>query len=305
MNFPKIPLIAIACLAIGSSLPVHAQNPAAKTLQTSQILGTWELEVGVGSPPRERRIEFFVQSTPQSPSQFVFREDGSGWTWNEAKKTPFEWEIRGDQIDINTASQSIHGEYRSMANGKLLILCKLDDMIAFFLLTRKEGPSAKLPKPVAVTTTDPRDGAVYPTVKIAGKTWMARNLAFAAKDSKCPDDKPENCSKLGRFYDWETARKACPAGWHLPTSHDWFSLYDAVDRDAARLWATEHGGTNASGFALLSTYRSSTAEFWTSDPDRETMAWKFSMHLNAKSGSYNAGKQELHSVRCVEGAAKP
>jgi uncharacterized protein (TIGR02145 family) len=50
---------------------------------------------------------------------------------------------------------------------------------------------------------------------------MAENLNFEANGSKCYDNKPENCGKYGRLYDWNTAKEVCPSGWHLPSKEEW------------------------------------------------------------------------------------
>jgi uncharacterized protein (TIGR02145 family) len=76
---------------------------------------------------------------------------------------------------------------------------------------------------------------------------MAENLNFAAKGSRCYEDKPENCEKYGRLYDWATAmdidikfnntlwngnykkhRGICPKGWHLLSYDEYEVLVNTV-----------------------------------------------------------------------------
>ncbi len=121
--------------------------------------------------------------------------------------------------------------------------------------------------------TDPRDGTVYKTTQIGGKTWMAENLnyfdiegaASSIKNDWCYWDKPENCESAGRLYTWKVAKRVCPEGWRLPTKADWESLLQEVGADSlneilwkgsSKLksvngWENEGSGTDDFGFTAL------------------------------------------------------
>jgi len=81
---------------------------------------------------------------------------------------------------------------------------------------------------LAIHSVDSRDGKKYKTAKIGKHIWMAENLNYNANNSKCYDNKPANCIIYGRLYDWETARKACPKGWHLPSHKELAHLMEFI-----------------------------------------------------------------------------
>jgi uncharacterized protein (TIGR02145 family) len=115
------------------------------------------------------------------------------------------------------------------------------------------------PAPQVQTFKDSRDGKVYKSVKVGGQTWMAQNLNYAAKGSKCYDNRAENCAKYGRLYDWNTAKKACPAGWRLATNAEWAALVNyaggsepaGVTLKSKTGWDGDGNGTDDYGFSAL------------------------------------------------------
>ncbi|MDR1829528.1 MAG: fibrobacter succinogenes major paralogous domain-containing protein [Candidatus Fibromonas sp.] len=184
---------------------------------------------------------------------------------------------------------------------------------------------------------DKRDGKTYKTVKIGGQVWMAENLNYNANGSKCYDNKPANCEKYGRLYDWNTALKVCPSGWHLPDDNEWTKLMEflASNKKDVRYgkgnfegWTLEYyenagkylkaksgwndngNGTDEFGFSALPggggffsgvsfSLVGSLGSWWSATEDYSGNAYRRYM-----SGDYanwdNLIKSNLFSVRCVQ-----
>jgi len=104
--------------------------------------------------------------------------------------------------------------------------------------------------------TDSRDGRKYRTVTIGNQTWMAENLRFETGDSWCYENDESKCRQYGRLYDWNTAKIACPKGWHLPTREEWTELVTVVGSETGGKklkstsgWDDNGNGTDEFGFS--------------------------------------------------------
>ena len=137
---------------------------------------------------------------------------------------------------------------------------------------------------------DERDGKTYKTVKIGTQIWMAENLNYDVEGSECYKNKPENCVKYGRLYNWDAALKNCPYGWHLPSKEEWDMLitvvggektagkklkaksgwkkYVPTGNDAEDCWnentSKPGNGTDNYGFSALPGYNGTFVNFWSS-----------------------------------------
>jgi uncharacterized protein (TIGR02145 family) len=213
---------------------------------------------------------------------------------------------------------------------------------------------------------DSRDGKTYKTVKIGEQVWMAENLNYAAEGSKCggtvleykkqleiydsedgeaetystyqsyslEDKNTVNCDKYGRLYEWETAKEACPSGWHLPSNKEWDKLLHYVDgtsgtespyksKTAGKYLKAESGwngsnGTDKFGFSALpggfGSYKSDFKGGYESDGDfggdgsygnwwnSSDNDFRSINHFNEDGVdvSMTSGGKGLYSVRCIK-----
>lgn len=189
------------------------------------------------------------------------------------------------------------------------------------------------------------DGNSYNTVQIGSQCWLKQNMRVGSKlasgatmpsnngvrEKWCYANNDANCSTYGGLYSWDEAMQystvagsqgICPAGWHVPTDGEQFTLENYL-KDAGQtcvanstLWQCSSAGTklqvgglsgfNASmgGFRDLTTSSfyllNSVAEIWSSTQDG-TGAW--SRMMNSGYALINRGitqKNYGYSVRCLK-----
>lgn len=174
------------------------------------------------------------------------------------------------------------------------------------------------------TMKDGRDGKTYKTVSIGTQVWMAENLAYKAS-SGCwaYDNNSSNVSKYGYLYNWETAKKVCPSGWHLPSDAEWTKLSDNLGGEnvagkklkSASGWKLYEGknyGNNESGFNALPggcRYDSdgsfddagTDGLWWSSTPNESEYAWIRSLdYYDGKVYRRKDYRKTSFSVRCAK-----
>jgi len=132
-----------------------------------------------------------------------------------------------------------------------------DKLLIYSNKTWKEKPGP----PQFGSMKDTRDNKTYKTVKIGTQWWMAENLAYkTGSGSWAYNNEESNVAKYGRLYHWETAKTACPTGWHLPSDAEWTTLTSYLDGESVaggKMKTTSNwdspniGATNESGFSSL------------------------------------------------------
>ncbi|MDR2584598.1 MAG: fibrobacter succinogenes major paralogous domain-containing protein [Fibromonadaceae bacterium] len=159
-------------------------------------------------------------------------------------------------------------------------------------------------------------GEIYETVEIGTQTWMAKNLNYNAPGSKCNNYSDANCATYGRLYDWNTAIKVCPSGWHLPSDAEWRTLTNFVGSPEGKYlkatsgWNSNGNGTDKYGFSALPGGCSGRV-FW--EVGNYGIWWSATEYSASYASSRyiyydsdavykgsNEEKDNLYSVRCVQ-----
>jgi uncharacterized protein (TIGR02145 family) len=153
--------------------------------------------------------------------------------------------------------------------------------------------------------TDSRDKRKYRTVKIGNYVWRAENLNYNAEDGKCHNNSKSNCKQYGRLYDWNTAMKSCPSGWHLPSEAEWDDLIQAAggEKIAGKHLKANEWGALMGGYGHLdgSFNGVSNSGYWWSAKERNSNAYfRYINNNNEGLHSDNSEKGLLYSVRCVQ-----
>jgi uncharacterized protein (TIGR02145 family) len=154
------------------------------------------------------------------------REDGRWWTsttTSEGSNAYYQYmNIRMDYVDENLRPNDFSNGYSVRC-----VMGSPDPNTAKSGVA--SGSDNSIEKKVGNIFTDPRDNQEYKFVEIGSLVWMAKNMNYKIGTSYCYGEDDFNCKKYGRLYDWSSATKACPSGWHLPSIVEWRDLIRTVD----------------------------------------------------------------------------
>lgn len=144
--------------------------------------------------------------------------------------------------------------------------------------------------------TDKRDGKKY-SVEIRGdKAWMKSNLAFSLSTPRqCLMENEDFCKQYGRFYSHSEAKKACPAGWHLPNDGEWRDF----QKDQSKLdWNNLGKGGCKSWDGYCES--SSTGHYWSESSVQKNTgrSWEFRSVAHSINRTDESVSKGLY-VRCV------
>ena len=128
------------------------------------------------------------------------------------------------------------------------------------------------------TFTDTRDGKKYKTVKLGMQIWLAEDFSFKT-------DTGLNVKDNKYRYNWETASKVPPVGWHLPSKEEWEILIkhlgkskplvmEKLDNNICKFnaeYRKENGYKN--GTIISSEYY--IIEYWSSSISKRDKVWNF------------------------------
>jgi uncharacterized protein (TIGR02145 family) len=180
--------------------------------------------------------------------------------------------------------------------------------------------------------TDERDGHEYKCVKIGNQVWMAENMVYTPKENKLTVG-GNLINFNGILYNWETAQKVCPTGWHLPTLGDWNNLINYIaekhsdcslknnlwentgkylkSKDAWRLIPETSNATDEYGFNAKATGWGDEKKnytigndtyWWTSTPQNETQTWVVKLWSSDQNLLIEEDDIESYrNVRCLNG----
>jgi len=333
-NLSKIILAAfIATLVPLSVMSCDNSHP-------SELVGNWVLDVPLNIFGNAG-MELFKDGTGvMDRNKLLWKVENERLVIQHSSKMDvFNYKVSGSELTLDAGLIKL--SYIKKADYEKVIKQRAEKQKQEKKKAEEEGKQA-IANVKKSSFLDSRNGKNYRTVTIGSQTWMAENLNYKTENSKCygedgkvslgnPNDEDDyapiseseiqaNCDKYGRLYDWKTAMKACPKGWHLPTSEEWETLAKLMRSEkgagamlkASSGWEDNGNGVDAIGFSALpggNGYGSEgsfsragyVGEWWSASEygNKDAIGLNISSDENSIEIS-KSGKSFLYSVRCLQ-----
>ena len=185
-------------------------------------------------------------------------------------------------------------------------MSKLTSFLAVFMLS-----SLIMKAQDTGTFKDPRDGKNYKTIKIGTQIWFAENLAFKPNEGNywAYANNVKNVKIYGYLYDWQTAKKVAPKGWHLPSKEEWLTLFNRLGGKNAIVYENLIDGSKIGFNALFGGMTKDggfkkeglSAIFWLSTLYESEKAYNFCCLSESKFASLGFGNLAIGlSIRLIK-----
>ena len=162
------------------------------------------------------------------------------------------------------------------------------------------GNTKPEPEPNPDGTVDMKIGNnIYKTYDYNGTVWMVENSMEGTSTAQIYDD--DKTKVNGYYYTHAQAVGACPSGWHLPTSAEWYNLQTWVNanlsQQAAQWWVKDTSNAFAGYSNSSNTWSNwgSYGRWWSAGPAGQYF-YTVTTGMHGPGGD-TAGR---FSVRCVQ-----
>jgi uncharacterized protein (TIGR02145 family) len=222
-----------------------------------------------------------------------------------------QWQVSNDKLHWDNINGKI--------NDSLFIYA---DSSAYYRAMIIEGTCAPVYSDIVLIAPayDLRDNHIYDAVKMGHQWWMAQNLDYSSPEGSWyyNDDSLGYAEKFGRLYNWQSAKTACPSGWHLPSDLEWKLLEMDLGMSQSQAdsiqWrgtdqgtklqeqGTHHFNASLAGFRMANgtyNYIESSGTFWTSTEYDVGTGWYRGIGTETGIHRFYYNKEMSFSVRCV------
>jgi len=299
--FPEVPdTLALSCTVSPSSSSTNftdRRGPFASKQQFNVDVGSSNAKVALSFQGRWKNGDTTIVSDPNTLGDTVTILTASSQSADTAYLGAFIVKDSSGKLSVKQPTSykanRIHqyhtaGGWSTLGTNATSYLAGIDS-VGVLVVAPRSGPSDTSERVSAAividSLVDSRDRQVYPVTTLDGRTWMAKNLNYAA--TKAGPSAPcyngtEFCGEQGRYYTisqaWDLAspdcdtlpftgtdssqvsgckytditksgenvQGICPTGWHLPADEDWKTLLVRGEDLLSGTWYTSAGGFTGS-----------------------------------------------------------